>query len=628
VFFEMNFFSSARRKKSFSLILLAVLITSLLFSATVSTTRADAGYALAFDGVNDLVRLGYAAQMMAPTWTTTKTIELWVKPEGASPVCAYNAALTCDYIFGDKPEWWGISRGIINGQDRIWVFNFDGSMDQIGASYTIGEWVHISLVHGGGLLKIFRNGVEIASRPSGATMQPNTGAFPTLFIGGIIFHAARNYTMLGQIDEVRIWNTVRTPAELQANMAQEIPGSEPGLAAYYRMTDGSGTFLTDDSGHGWTGTLYDGGWGVPPNGSLPQWVISDAFGSSGPTSTPTQTLLPSFTPTVTATFTPAPPTNTPTATQVPPTATVTFTVAPPTNTPTATLVPPTATPTHTPTFTPVVPTNTPTWTPIPPTVTHTPEPTMTFTPGPTATVTNTPPPQVGAGFALAFDGVNDTVRLAQTALMMPASWTATKSVELWVRPDGSAVTCASPDSCDYFFGDKPTGWGISRGVIGTQDRIWAYNYDGTVDRVGVEYVPGEWVHIALVHDGGVLRIFKNGIEAGSVVSGATRGPVPSQSVLYIGGVIYNASRNYTMLGQIDEVRLWSVARSAADLQANMMVELSGAEAGLSAYYKMSDGSGTTLTDDSGHGWNGTLLDGGPGVPADGLPAQWVASEAF
>ncbi len=60
----------------------------------------------------------------------------------------------------------------------------------------------------------------------------------------------------------------------------------------------------------------------------------------------------------------------------------------------------------------------------------------------------------------------------------------------------------------------------------------------------------------------------------------------------------------------------------------MQANLSGAEAGLAAYYRMSDGAGTILTDDSQFNWNGTLLDGGSGVPANGSPALWVASGAY
>ena len=44
--------------------------------------------------------------------------------------------------------------------------------------------------------------------------------------------------------------------------------------------------------------------------------------------------------------------------------------------------------------------------------------------------------------------------------------------------------------------------------------------------LAVEYVPGEWTHVALVHGDGVLRAYKNGLLVGSISSGTTT-PAPS-----------------------------------------------------------------------------------------------------
>jgi hypothetical protein len=98
-----------------------------------------------------------------------------------------------------------------------------------------------------------------------------------LQIGGVINNVNRNWTFRGEIDEVQIWNVARSTAEVQADMRRTLVGDEAGLAAYYRMSNGSGTVLTDDSIYNWNGVLYDGGNGVAPNGTLPQWVTSGAF---------------------------------------------------------------------------------------------------------------------------------------------------------------------------------------------------------------------------------------------------------------------------------------------------------------------------------------------------------------
>lgn len=163
------------------------------------------------------------------------------------------------------------------------MWNYDASpgtpLDKIGVTYTPGEWIHITLVHQNGILKAYKNGLEAGSVASGPTIQPPSG--PWLQLGAVINNADRNWSFEGQIDEVRIWNIARTPGEVQQTLYTTIGGSEPGLAAYYQMSDGVGLVLTDDSQFTWNGLLRDGlNTTVPPDGSPPQWVISTAFGGN------------------------------------------------------------------------------------------------------------------------------------------------------------------------------------------------------------------------------------------------------------------------------------------------------------------------------------------------------------
>ena len=123
--------------------------------------------------------------MMAPGWKSTKTISLWVKPTGVAS-CLYAEPTMCDAIFGDRPQWWGITRGLVGGQNRIWVWNYDGRVRYVGIDYTPGEWIHISMVHGAGVLSAYKNGVLVGAIASGDTRQPSTGALPMLTFGGII----------------------------------------------------------------------------------------------------------------------------------------------------------------------------------------------------------------------------------------------------------------------------------------------------------------------------------------------------------------------------------------------------------------------------------------------------------
>ena len=73
-------------------------------------------------------------------------------------------------------------------------------------------------------------------------------------------------------------------------------------------------------------------------------------------------------------------------------------------------------------------------------------------------------------------------------------------------------------------------------------------------------------------------------------------------------------------GQMDEVRIWRVARSEPQIQDAMRRQLWGNEAGLVAYWRLDERSGTTATDATGATANtATLVNGSVWVKANILP---------
>ena len=74
-----------------------------------------------------------------------------------------------------------------------------------------------------------------------------------------------------KIDEFRIWKTARTQAQINENMFRELTGSEDSLLVYYKMSDGTGTTVSDNKTGGSTnGTLVNG----------PTWKASGCFAGS------------------------------------------------------------------------------------------------------------------------------------------------------------------------------------------------------------------------------------------------------------------------------------------------------------------------------------------------------------
>ena len=78
----------------------------------------------------------------------------------------------------------------------------------------------------------------------------------------------------GALDELRLWNVLRTQGALQAGMVAELVGNETGLAAYWRLNEGIGWSAGDDSpGTATAALLRRAGAGAMTLGACNAWTI-------------------------------------------------------------------------------------------------------------------------------------------------------------------------------------------------------------------------------------------------------------------------------------------------------------------------------------------------------------------
>lgn len=160
-------------------------------------------------------------------------------------------------------------------------------------------------------------------------------------------------------------------------------------------------------------------------------------------------------------------------------------------------------------------------------------------------------------------------------------------------------------------------------IGGTEDaRFAATVASAEGQQVGVgshaPVVLGRWYHLAMLADGEALTLYVNGELQGTASTGFALdyGNEP----IYIGhdgigadGFVY---------GAIDEVRIWDTTLDAATLRQWMHREVTSAHDyydHLRGYWKLNEGSGSTVYDASGHHHDGALYD-------QGL-APWVVSQA-
>ncbi len=222
------------------------------------------------------------------------------------------------------------------------------------------------------------------------------------------------------------------------------------------------------------------------------------------------------------------------------------------------------------------------------------------------------------GYAVGFDGAGSVIKIDYPLILGPVvDCRNTKSVTVWARPMGPPPQAPDVGTLGIIASDGPIWFGISRGVINSlgspnygKDRIWVFNWDvnNQILAIGIPYVVGEWVHIALVHQGGFLSAYKNGALVGTIASPATG--LPGCQSLAIGGK-HTGGRTSFFKGEIDEVAFWKVGLDAATIRQWMYKEIDGTHpnwGSLGAYYSMMPGNGIDVTDDGPNEFTGRLFD--------------------
>ena len=196
------------------------LIFSLLFSGALFAQNG-----LDFDGINDYV----STTTGGPSGTANRTVECWIK---TSTNIATQQVLV---------DWGTMSPNgsrftlnvIYNGKLRIEVGGngFHGT-----TNIADGNWHHVAVTYNHTATTKFILYIDGAIEATGnTTVAVNTSASGGFQIGRR--NDAINY-FDGIIDEVRVWNVVRTQSEIQAAMNSEFCAIPTGLVAYFKFNQG------------------------------------------------------------------------------------------------------------------------------------------------------------------------------------------------------------------------------------------------------------------------------------------------------------------------------------------------------------------------------------------------------
>ena len=578
------------------------------YSFVISASPAVAE-ALSFDGVNDVVQTGIDADtdvMPNTTW------EAWVYP--TSTVSAYQIIMAID------DGGWDRFLTLNGNQIRVSTAN---PADATVTTFVPNQWYHLAVSYNQSANQafVYVNGVQY-------------GPYTTAFLaGGITAHNLKiganiNYQNFfgGKIDEVRIWNTIRTQCEIQTYMNAEITSTASGLVGNFHFNQGipSGnnlaiTTLTNATGAG-NGTLITFALtGTNSNWVIPGAVVSGYTNTSQPTASINLTGNGNLIPTGVST-------NTANNTDFGTNPSRTFSIS---NSGTGTLnigsifftgtnasqfsvtvLPASSLTTNGSSFViTLTPTNlgvsTATVNILSNDCTY---PTYSFV----ITASTSP------ASAFKFDGVNDFATVANNSTLNTLPFT----VETWFKTSlnaAGAYGLVSKYASGLF-----NGWNLyySSGFVNGYYFGDASNYIAWPISSTVSISDNNWHHAAMVVDVNGATIYIDGVRAGPTHAWVGT-PLATSNTLNVN--IANYSNNYHPV-EIDEVRLWNTARTQCELQSYMNAEITSTASGLMANYHFNQGvpSGvnttvTTLFDATGNN-NGTITN----AALSGTTSNWIS----
>lgn len=212
------------------------LTTGAIVKDIIDTTLAEEGVwynpsALSFDGVDDVVTLATPVLLSGEF-----TQEMWIKYSNTILKMWTGGKPTTNIKFG------------VSGNFFIRIIN-GGSSDTSVASPSVDTWHHVAItrdssnkvdliVNGGTPTRLFSDVAQV-----GETSL------------GLIGTSTDLQRFTGPIDDVRIWNVARTPAQILASHNRELIGTESGLVGYWKLNEGSGSTASDSTANANNGTI-------------------------------------------------------------------------------------------------------------------------------------------------------------------------------------------------------------------------------------------------------------------------------------------------------------------------------------------------------------------------------------
>ena len=583
-----------------------------------ATPLANLGSGLQFDGTNDYVTFGTATGLGA----TNFTLETWFYWTGGGVATTTSGTQGLPSVIPLVSKGRGEADG--SNLDMNYFLGIDTNTGALAADFedmatgmnypviavtpvTLNTWHHAAVTYDSvtGVWSLYLDGNLDRTLDVGNNVVPR---YDSIQHAGLATAMTSNGTAAGyfqgRLDEARVWNVVRTQAEIRSTINSELTSST-GLIGRWSMNEGSGTTINSSVGT-FPGTLTNG----------PTWVTGAPFNlvfDTTPPAAPT-TLMAS---------------PRPGAVQLEWTANTELDLA--------------GYRVYRSTSSPVVKGTSINGTLMAPSFMDT-----TVTEGITyyyaVTAVDTsnnesdlssetsavplPPPPAEA---LDFGSGNAYVTFGDPAALDLAQFT----IETWFKRTG-AGTSSTTGTSGVTSAIPLVTHGSPEADGSNVDANWVLVIDDTNDVIAADFedmatglnhpvygttpiVNDVWYHAAATFDGTTWRLYLNGnLETSLAVSAVPR----SDSIQRAGlGTMIESdgTTNGHFQGVLDEARVWNVARTQTDIISTINAKITTPQTGLVGRWGLDEASGSTANDSSGNAINGTIT---------GTDYSWVPGSPF
>ncbi|HVV50041.1 MAG TPA: LamG domain-containing protein [Polyangia bacterium] len=211
-----------------------------------------------------------------------------------------------------------------------------------------------------------------------------------------------------------------------------------------------------------------------------------------------------------------------------------------------------------------------------------------------------------AGYALSFDGTRDYATAGDAGFPIALG---PQTLEMWVDYD------AADGTQDFLVLRTDLSSGVEVGIHDGALAAWRVYADRVLAQAPTLPAAGAWHHVAYSYDGTTHVLYVDGAMVDAeTVPADDRTP----TTVWL-GTLDGASNMFK--GELDEIRVWTVTRTAAQIAADMAHTPSGPQAGLVAYWTFDDAiNGGRAVDFSGSGNDVTLGDGVASLMPNRVPS--------